>query len=89
LGFRVRDAQRLPEQQTGLITALAFIVGGALGNLVDRILYGEVIDFSSTSTGHIYWPDFNLADSWHHYRRVITLVLSNQSEGRRSVRLTN
>lgn len=43
--------------------ALAFILGGAIGNLYDRILYGRVTDFLHVYIGPHTWPDFNLADS--------------------------
>lgn len=43
--------------------ALAFILGGAIGNLYDRILYGRVTDFLHVYIGLHTWPDFNLADS--------------------------
>ena len=44
--------------------ALGLVVGGALGNLTDRIRYGEVVDFIEIGVREIYtWPIFNLADS--------------------------
>lgn len=43
--------------------ALALILGGAVGNLYDRILYGRVTDFLHVYVGAHTWPDFNLADS--------------------------
>jgi len=43
--------------------ALALILGGALGNLHDRIAYGSVIDFLEVHILHYHWPDFNVADS--------------------------
>jgi len=43
--------------------ALAFILGGALGNLYDRILLGHVVDFILVHYQNYYWPAFNLADS--------------------------
>ncbi len=46
-----------------LSLALAFILGGAVGNLYDRILYGRVTDFLHFYIGTHVWPDFNLADS--------------------------
>ena len=46
---------------TGL--ALALILGGALGNLYERVLYGRVTDFLHCYIGAYSWPDFNLADS--------------------------
>jgi len=42
---------------------LAFIVGGALGNLIDRVWLGKVIDFLQWHWQEWYWPAFNLADS--------------------------
>ena len=64
IGFVVAMLRRLPEQETGLITALAFILGGAIGNLIDRFAYGEVIDFLDFYWGRYHWPAFNVADSF-------------------------
>jgi signal peptidase II len=43
--------------------ALALILGGALGNVLDRIMYGHVIDFLDVHVGGWHWPAFNAADS--------------------------
>lgn len=43
--------------------ALSMILGGALGNLIDRLSYGYVVDFLSFHWGEHYFPAFNLADS--------------------------
>jgi len=43
--------------------ALALIMGGAIGNLVDRVRSGEVVDFIEIGYGHWHWPVFNVADS--------------------------
>ena len=43
--------------------ALALIFGGAIGNLVDRLSSGEVVDFLEVGAGGWYWPVFNVADS--------------------------
>jgi signal peptidase II len=43
--------------------ALALIFGGALGNLWDRVLSGEVVDFIEVGVRRWYWPVFNVADS--------------------------
>ncbi len=43
--------------------ALALILGGALGNVHDRILYGSVVDFIEVHIFTYHWPDFNVADS--------------------------
>lgn len=44
--------------------ALSLIIGGALGNVCDRILYGSVVDFISFHIYGYYWYVFNLADVW-------------------------
>jgi signal peptidase II len=46
-----------------LIVAFSLIAGGAIGNLVDRLRYGEVIDFVQWYVESYYWPSFNVADS--------------------------
>ncbi|WP_158944349.1 signal peptidase II [Granulicella sp. S190] len=43
--------------------ALALILGGAFGNLYDRVRYRYVIDFLEVHLGNYHWPDFNVADS--------------------------
>ena len=43
--------------------ALALILGGAFGNLYDRVVYHYVIDFLEVRIVHYHWPDFNVADS--------------------------
>lgn len=54
---------RKHEQQTLFCFALAMILGGALGNLIDRIAYGYVIDFLDFYWNASHFPAFNLADS--------------------------
>jgi signal peptidase II len=46
-----------------LSCALSLILGGALGNVLDRIMYGAVVDFIDLHYGKWHWPAFNLADS--------------------------
>ena len=56
--------RRLPARGQGLLAAaLALIVGGALGNVIDRILLGHVIDFIHVHYQQWYFPAFNVADS--------------------------
>jgi len=43
--------------------ALSLILGGALGNVIDRVTRGYVVDFIDLHAGHWHWPAFNLADS--------------------------
>ena len=46
-----------------LCWALTLILGGAIGNVIDRVLYGHVIDFLDIYFGNWHWPAFNIADS--------------------------
>ena len=46
-----------------LVIAFSLIAGGAVGNLIDRIRYGEVVDFIQWYVKSHYWPSFNVADS--------------------------
>jgi signal peptidase II len=43
--------------------AIALVIGGALGNVIDRMRFGAVVDFLSFHWRDLYWPAFNLADS--------------------------
>ncbi len=45
------------------LLGLSLILGGAIGNLVDRVLYGHVIDFIVWHYEQYYWPTFNIADT--------------------------
>jgi len=42
---------------------LSLILGGAVGNLIDRLVYGKVVDFIDFFVGSFHWPAFNVADS--------------------------
>ena len=54
---------RLPHRARMLPTALVLILGGAIGNLIDRIRFGYVVDFIDVHYAGSHWPAFNLADS--------------------------
>lgn len=43
--------------------ALSLILGGAVGNFIDRVRLGEVVDFVDIHWGNLHWPAFNVADS--------------------------
>lgn len=53
----------LPVTWRWLAAALALILGGAVGNLIDRIIHGYVIDFIDVYYGKWHFPAFNIADS--------------------------
>jgi signal peptidase II len=55
--------RRLGREERWIAVALSFIVGGAVGNLIDRVLSGHVIDFVDFYYGQWHWPAFNVADS--------------------------
>jgi signal peptidase II len=55
--------KRLGHDKQLLAAGLAFILGGAIGNVIDRVLYGHVIDFIDVYYQSHHWPAFNLADS--------------------------
>ncbi len=49
-------------QQRMFCWSLSLVLGGAIGNLIDRIAYGHVIDFLDIHVGGWHWPAFNVAD---------------------------
>jgi len=55
--------RQLKPNETLLAVALSLILGGAVGNLIDRVLYGYVIDFLDVYYKSYHWPVFNIADS--------------------------
>ncbi len=71
---------RLKENETLLAVALSLILGGAIGNLIDRLFYGYVIDFLDVYYGTYHWPAFNIADSAITIGVALMLVDSFKSE---------
>jgi signal peptidase II len=82
IGFVVVMLRRLPETEKGLIVALTFKLGGAVGNLIDRLLYGEVIDFLDFYWSRFHWPAFNFADSFITLGVMITFYYLIKAKGR-------
>ena len=72
---------RLKKHEMMLGIALALILGGAIGNLIDRIAYGYVIDFLDVYYQSWHWPVFNVADSAITLG-VILLILESFGVGR-------
>ena len=54
---------RLPADRPFLKLGAGLLTGGAIGNLIDRVLYGYVIDFLDVFYQNWHWPAFNVADS--------------------------
>ncbi|MCY3592156.1 MAG: signal peptidase II [Acidobacteria bacterium] len=55
--------RRTSEQEPLLLLSLSLVLGGAVGNLVDRVLFRAVTDFLDVYVGAHHWPAFNIADS--------------------------
>ena len=76
--------RRLPAKGQGLLAAgLSLILGGALGNVIDRVLHGYVIDFIRVHYEEHYFPAFNVADSAITIGAIL-IVLDNLLELDRS-----
>jgi signal peptidase II len=67
---------RLQRSQRWTAAALSLVIGGAVGNLIDRILEGRVVDFIQLYYEQWYWPAFNVADSAISVGVAILLVES-------------
>ena len=70
----------LPESARWMHFSLGLIFGGAVGNLIDRIRLGEVIDFIGVHWYQYHWPAFNVADSAICVGVAILLLLSLREE---------
>lgn len=71
-----------PASQKSALLGCALVLGGAVGNLIDRIAYGEVIDFLDVYWGDWHWPAFNVADS-AITSGVVLLLFGGVFSGRR------
>lgn len=54
---------RIERENGKVMVALSLVIGGAIGNLIDRLRLKEVVDFLDFYVGGYHWPAFNLADS--------------------------
>ena len=63
LGFIFYFYRKTPETHKMLATGFALIFGGAIGNLIDRVRFGTVVDFLDVYIKNLHWPAFNIADS--------------------------
>jgi len=55
--------KKLPATEKEQAIALSLVLGGAIGNLIDRLIHGYVIDFLDVYYEQLHWPAFNIADS--------------------------
>ena len=74
--FLVVWIKRLPATEKWTALALSLVLGGAVGNLIDRVVYGHVIDFIEWYYDKWYWPAFNIADSGIFLGAILLLGLS-------------
>ena len=51
------------EDEKNLVLSFSLVLAGAIGNLIDRLRYGEVVDFLEFYLSSFYWPSFNIADA--------------------------
>ena len=65
---------QLKSSQRLLIIALSLVLGGALGNLYDRVMFGYVIDFIDWYVGSYHWPAFNIADASISLGAVLLII---------------
>ena len=76
---------KLSRNKNGLALALCLILGGAAGNLYDRIVHGYVVDFLDFHIQNYHWPAFNIADSAICIG-VVLIVFFNFSSPREKVK---
>lgn len=74
-------ALRLPRTDNLRRLLLGLILGGAVGNLIDRVLFGEVIDFLQIGFRGHYWPVFNVADMAVTIGAVLLVLQALRSQG--------
>ncbi|MFH2065328.1 MAG: signal peptidase II [Pseudomonadota bacterium] len=63
LAFILYFYKNTPDTHKMLASAFALIFGGAVGNMIDRIRFGTVVDFLDVYIRNMHWPAFNIADS--------------------------
>jgi signal peptidase II len=71
----------LNKKSAFLVTALAAITGGAMGNFLDRLFYGNVIDFIDIGIRNYRWPIFNVADIAVTAGVIMVLTFSMKKDG--------
>ena len=72
--------RNLKSHEKIMAAGLSLILGGAIGNLIDRVRFGYVVDFIDFYIGDWHWPAFNIADSAISVGAVILILMSFKGE---------
>jgi len=72
--------KKLTPQEKGMAISLSLILGGAIGNLIDRVRFGYVVDFIDVYYNDWHWPAFNIADSAIFVGAAIMIIFSFREE---------
>jgi signal peptidase II len=75
VAFLIVYERRKPSLPIGQAVCLGILLGGTVGNLVDRLVFGEVTDFLDVYVGTYHWPTFNVADIAINLGVVSLLIL--------------
>ncbi|RMG51963.1 MAG: lipoprotein signal peptidase [Gammaproteobacteria bacterium] len=71
---------RLPRHDHWTAAGIALIIGGAIGNAIDRVRLGHVVDFIDFWVGDWHWPAFNIADSAITVGALLLVLLAFRGE---------
>ena len=80
----VQWIRKLPPDETMTAFSLSLILGGAIGNLIDRVYLGHVIDYIQVWLGKYPWPAFNIADAAISVGAVLLILSSFAGIGKTS-----
>ena len=80
----VQWIRKLPLEETLTAVSLSLILGGAIGNLIDRVYLGHVIDYIQIWLGSYPWPAFNIADAAIFVGAVMLILSSFTGIGKTS-----
>jgi signal peptidase II len=78
----VQWIRKLPPEETLTAVSLSLILGGAIGNLIDRVYLGHVIDYIQIWLGSYPWPAFNIADAAIFVGAVMLILSSFSGSGK-------
>ena len=82
-GWIALELRKHPELKL-LSLALALVMGGALGNVIDRVRFGAVVDFIQWHVAGYYWPAFNVADSAITVGAILLVVEQLTAAGKKT-----